>query len=237
MDRLKEKPVRALGVILERGWRIAAQAQCVLRHDRSDRFRTTEQPVAGCPAPAPALVSSSERSGEKRICGDQISGRADAFFSLSLKTAENGEIVFGFIDGVGGISWGRPSEPCVSWPYRLGAQSSAKSRQMTFRSPKGFKVSKDRWSGHGLGRGQGRNRRNTIRRSAAPATSASARRSCSTRVSFVARPPICSRTRSRKIGSSTILRREHHSASPGTNTVSKLMPRAAIDWGDERLFP
>jgi hypothetical protein len=83
----------------------------VLRHDRPDSLRTTEQPIASGPAPAPALVSSSERSGEKRICRDQMSGRAGAFLSLSLKTAEKSEIVFGVIDGVGRISWGAPTEP------------------------------------------------------------------------------------------------------------------------------
>ena len=68
-----------------------------------------------------------------------MSGRAGAFLSLSLKTAEKSEIVFGLIDGVGRISWGGPTEPCVR--RRLGsARELGKVGQMTFRSPKGFKA-------------------------------------------------------------------------------------------------
>jgi hypothetical protein len=73
----------------------------MIRHDRPDCFRTTEEPVAGGPGTAPPLVSGSKRSREKRICRDEMSGRAPTFLSSFLKTVEKSEIVFGVIDGVG----------------------------------------------------------------------------------------------------------------------------------------
>ena len=139
MDRLKEKPVRTLGVILKRRWRIAAQAQRVLRHDRSNRFRTTEQPVAGGPGPAPPLVSGSKRSGEKRICRDEMSRGARAFLSSSLKTVEKSEIVFGLIDSVGWVTRGGPTEPCIGRCFG-SSREFGEVGQRTFGSSKGFKT-------------------------------------------------------------------------------------------------
>jgi hypothetical protein len=42
VDRVKEEPVRAFGVVLERCRREAADAQRMLRHDRFDRARTAQ---------------------------------------------------------------------------------------------------------------------------------------------------------------------------------------------------
>jgi len=95
------------------------------------------------------LVSSSKRSGEIRIFGDEMSGGARTFLSSSLKAVEKGKIVFGLIDRVGWISRGGPPEPricrCLGSSRELG-----EVRQKTLGGPKGFETIERRNAGPGL---------------------------------------------------------------------------------------
>jgi hypothetical protein len=78
-----------------------------------------------------------------------MSGSARTFLSSGLKSVEKGEIVFGFIDRVGWISRGGPTEPRIC--RRLGSSRElGEVRQKTLSGPKGFKTVERRNAGPGL---------------------------------------------------------------------------------------
>ena len=80
--------------------------------------RPTDQPIGRCPGSAPALVAGPQRSGEIGIGGDQIAGRPGALLRKRGEPIENGEIVLGVVDGIGGIRRCRPAEPGSGCRFR-----------------------------------------------------------------------------------------------------------------------
>ena len=141
---------------------------------------------------------------------------------------ENGKITFSVIDRIAGICWCRPTKSSFDTCFCLPSQLS-KIRQPALRRSKGLERVKGRYTRPGP-----RFLKIEPRIGKADAPLSSTDRE-SKGEAFVFQPAliggelggISPRKRSRRRGSSTILRGNIFSASPGTKTASKVSPRAA----------
>ena len=187
----------------------------MLRHDRPDRFRTTEQPVGWRSRFCPTLVSGSKRSGEIRIGGDEISGRARR--SLSGRASSRSRIArscsASSMASAGSVGAGQPSRACgrcLGSSRELGEVGQADPRR-----PERLQAHRKTERVAGLGRDRGGDRRNKsaaqLRRPQAPAQDAPLRAGSG---SSRDRRRSARARQSSKIGSSTILRGNIFSARP-----------------------
>ena len=118
MDCLEEKLIGAASVALQGSWRIASDPQRVPRHDRPDHVRSARQSIGRCPGSAPALIAGTKRPGEPGIGGDQVAGCPGALSGKSDESIEDGEIMLGVVNGLGGIRRCGPAEPGSGCGFR-----------------------------------------------------------------------------------------------------------------------